>query len=50
MLAHRWCMTSPKRFDEIDFTSIVNSFDPGHENLITIGSIKYWANEGGWNE
>ena len=50
LLAHRWCMTSPKRFDEIDFTSIVNSFDPGHENLITIGSIKYWANEGGWNE
>jgi hypothetical protein len=43
-------MPSPQRFDEIDFTSIVNSFDPGHENLITIGSIKYWANEGGWNE
>ena len=50
LLARKWCMTSPQRFDEIDFTSIVNSFDPGHENLITIGSIKYWANEGGWNE
>ena len=50
LLAHKWCMTSPQRFDEINFSSVVNSFDEDHENLITIGSIYYWAREGGWNE
>lgn len=49
-LAYKWCMTSPHCFDEINFTSVVNSFDADHENLITIGSIYYWAREGGWNE
>ena len=43
-------MTSPQRFDEINFTSVVNSFDEDHENPITIGSIYYRAREGGWNE
>ena len=50
LLAHKWCMTSPQRFDEINFTSVVNSFDEDHENPITIGSIYYRAREGGWNE
>lgn len=47
-IARTWCMKTPQRFERGSFNTIIKSFNPEHENPITVGSIKHWAREGGW--
>ncbi len=49
-LAYQWCISSPHRFDDKDFHNIINCFNENHENLITIGTIKYLVLKDGWND
>jgi hypothetical protein len=45
-LACQWCMTAPDRFDEGSFLGLVNSHDL--ERTPTLGTLIYFAREGGW--
>tara|TARA_X000000950_G_scaffold282631_1_gene381853 strand:- start:799 stop:1710 length:912 start_codon:yes stop_codon:yes gene_type:complete len=49
ILAKNWCLKAPDRYDENDFFSLVRSFNESHGNPITIGSLKFWAKEAGWD-
>ena len=49
ILAKRWCLKAPDRYNENDFFSLVKSFNENHENPITVGSLKFWAKEAGWS-
>ncbi len=48
-IAQQWCLTAKRRYDQADFDQTVESFDPLHEARPTLGTINYWAREGGWN-
>ena len=39
---------APARFDQDDFDQIVRSYDPRRTDIITIGSLVYWARKAGW--
>ena len=47
-IAKKWCITTPERFEAQSFDTVIRSYNANHNNPITIGSIKYWAREGGW--
>ena len=48
-LAKAWCKGSPDRFDEVNFNSVVNSYNSGRKDQITMGTIYHLARKGGWN-
>ena len=48
-LSRYWCLTAPHRYDEADFLSLVKSFNENHNNPITVGTLKFWAKEAGWD-
>ena len=47
-IAYRWCRSAPARFDQDNFDQIVRSYDPERTDIITIGSLVYWARKAGW--
>ena len=47
-MARDWCMTAPHRFDESNFTALINSHH--QERTPTIGTLIYLARKGGWND
>jgi hypothetical protein len=48
-LAENWCRKAPHRFDDANFTNVVNSYDPNKTNPITLGTLNFLAKKGGWN-
>ena len=48
-LAEDWCKTAPHRFEDDDFITVVNSYDPNRANPITLGTLTFLARKGGWN-
>jgi hypothetical protein len=46
-LAEAWCLTAPDRFNEGNFTAIVNGHDP--KRSASIGTLTYLARQGGWH-
>lgn len=46
-LARQWCETAPDWFEEDDFYNVVNSHDS--KRSPTIGTIYYYARQGGWH-
>lgn len=48
-LAKNWCRKAPHRFDDTNFTNVVNSYDPNKTNPITLGTLNFLAKKGGWN-
>lgn len=48
-IARIWCLTAPHRFDENSFELIVRSHESQCANPITIGSLIFWARQGGWH-
>jgi hypothetical protein len=48
-LAIAWSQSAPERFEDDAFWLVANSYIPGHKNQITVGSIYYFARNGGWN-
>ena len=48
-LAITWSQSAPERFEDDAFWLVANSYIPGHQNQITVGSIYYYARLGGWN-
>jgi len=47
-IARNWCRSAPARFDQDNFGQIVKNYDPKRTNIITIGSLVYWARKAGW--
>jgi hypothetical protein len=50
VIAHNWCLTAPTRFNRDSFDLTVRSYNPHHTDIITIGSLLYWARKAGWRE
>ena len=48
-LARDWSATAPDRYDEQAFMLMVHSFNPAHDNQITLGTLFHHAKSGGWN-
>ena len=48
-LAEDWCMTASERFDEVNFISVVNSYNANRANPITLGTLTFLARKGGCN-
>jgi putative DNA primase/helicase len=48
-LALDWSMTTPHRYEEATFFQLINSFNNGHLNTPTMGSIYHLARAGGWD-
>lgn len=48
-MAIAWSRTAPNRFDEDAFWTLANSYIPGLDNPITVGTIYYHAGLGGWH-
>lgn len=48
-IAGRWCRSAPARFEQDSFETLVRSYDPQRDNIITIGSLVYWARKTGWH-
>lgn len=46
-LARKWSRSTPERWDESSFNTVVRSFKPGH---ITLGTLVHIAREGGWHD
>ena len=46
-LAEAWCLMAPNRFDEDNFTAVVNGHDS--KRSPSIGTLIYLARQGGWN-
>jgi len=47
-IACQWCRSAPTRFEQDNFDQIVRSYDPRRTDIITIGSLVYWARKAGW--
>ena len=48
-LAEEWCKKAPDKFDETNFISVINSYNPNLANPITLGTLTFMAKQGGWN-
>ncbi len=48
-LAREWCESSPDKFNETSFNSVVNGYSPDVPNPITLGTLTYHAKIGGWH-
>jgi putative DNA primase/helicase len=48
-LAQQWSMSAPNRYEEDAFWVVANSYLPDHPNRITLGTIFYHAQQGGWH-
>jgi hypothetical protein len=46
-LAEAWCLTAAERFDEANFTALLDSYDP--ERSPSIGTLIHLAREGAWH-
>ena len=49
-IAHEWSLTASDRFNQRTFDDLVYGFNPGLPTHPTVGSIKFLAEQGGWNE
>ncbi|MBA4090551.1 MAG: hypothetical protein C0494_08175 [Sphingobium sp.] len=49
IIAEAWCRTAPHRFTQHGFDNLLGSYDPGHSECPTLGTIFYRAREAGWN-
>lgn len=48
-LAEDWCKSAPDRFEENNFFTVVNSYNPNVQKPITLGTLHHLARVGGWN-
>jgi hypothetical protein len=48
-LAEQWCRSAPDRFEEVNFISIINSYNPNRIAPITLGTLTFLARKGGFN-
>jgi hypothetical protein len=48
-LAENWCRTAPHKFEEVNFISVVNSYNPNRVDPITLGTLTFLARKGGFN-
>jgi hypothetical protein len=48
-LAEEWCKTEPHRFEEDNFISVVNSYNPNIVDPITLGTLIFKARKVGFN-
>lgn len=46
-VARSWCLTAPHRFEEQNFLQVVGSYDVSRSP--TLGTLIYFAREGGWH-
>jgi putative DNA primase/helicase len=48
-IAREWSMTTPHRFEEDAFQRVVADYQPERVVARTVGTIKFYARQGGWN-
>lgn len=49
-MAYDWSITAPDRFNQRVLDELISGFNPDLPNHPTVGSIKFLAEEAGWNE
>jgi putative DNA primase/helicase len=47
-VAQEWSQSTPSRYDDEAFWTVVNSYDPDHEPKVSLGTVYHHARLGGW--
>lgn len=47
-LALDWSLTAEDRFEQSTLDALINSYDPGHPDAVTYGTLVYLARQGGY--
>ena len=47
-LAKAWSESAPTRYEDAAFWTVVQTFDPAHDTVPTLGTVYFHARKGGW--